>query len=154
MCGFCREKFNLQSIVSHETLCREKLSETNAGDIEIGGSSLDGGDNGSSTKTEEFQKRKTAATRRLTELRMEISTHAKLSPQDIEEAWRLCLERLKAIVHNATLPRGTERKYRRLKKKNEAYYNAVGRWRNAEEFMKALGIIFSMMEFKTLLIHR
>ncbi|CAD7960997.1 unnamed protein product [Amoebophrya sp. A25] len=147
-CGVCGEKFRLQSILAHEAGCREQLRLQN----EAVGTLLAGTSSGQEKDAEESEEALTRAHahalgKHLDALRSEICGSKTLSdPIMIEKAWSLCIERLRAVVTNATVPRGVEKKYRRLKRKNEAFRDAVGQWSNAVACMKTMGFLETQTE--------
>eukprot|EP00392_Amoebophrya_sp_AT5.2_P019139 g19872.t1 len=154
-CGVCGEKFRLQAIVPHEKKCRERL----ATDGKFGGqmncpstaapSSESETESVAEKEMKENRESSSSFETRLAALRSEIYSSVRddvhvenSSDEPAEDAWSLAVERLKAVIANATTPRGDEKKFRRLKKKNEAFHHALGRWTKAVEIMKTeLGFV-------------
>ncbi|CAD7962024.1 unnamed protein product [Amoebophrya sp. A120] len=151
----CREQLERQQAEGSSTSCSSSITGTTASEGGAGESSsseatVAGTSACSSSSSSSSGPRNAASTGSTTntlsrrqkfqklfdQLRSEICTNKSLSPPESEKAWSLCVERLKAVVSNATLPRGEEKKYRRLKRKNEAFHAAVGKWKNAIEIMK------------------
>lgn len=134
-CGVCGDRFKLQNIVAHEQKCRDSLEGGSSSSEGCGAPSVVASTSG-------------AMNRELDKLRAEISARADLDPVQADEAWRLCIDRLKAIIVNATEPRGVEKKYRRLKRRNEAFSAAIGRYQSAIRLMKLFGFREAQIESK------